>query len=71
MRDGHLGPSDRVKPGDFVILHLENSQVRARLVCVCVFGCVAVSTNTRSVARDLGYFAEHTGRLCDHAAPVR
>ena len=67
------GLSDRgVKPGDFVILHLENSPEFVLAWFACAYlGAVAVSTNTRSVARDLGLLLEHTGRLCDHAAPVR
>lgn len=50
-----------VKPGDFILIHLDNSYefVIAWLACACV-GAVAVSTNTRSVARDLSYFQEVT-----------
>jgi crotonobetaine/carnitine-CoA ligase len=50
-----------VGAGDFVIIHLDNSPefVIAWFACA-ELGAVAVSTNTRSVARDLAYFAEHT-----------
>ena len=50
-----------VRPGDFILIHLDNSYefVVAWLACACA-GAVAVSTNTRSVARDLSYFADVT-----------
>lgn len=65
------GLSDRgVKPGDFVILHLENSPEFVLAWFACAYlGAVAVSTNTRSVARDLSYFAEHTEAVCAITQP--
>lgn len=50
-----------VRAGDFVILHLDNSPefVIAWYACALT-GAVAVSTNTRSVARDMAYFSEVT-----------
>ena len=46
--------------GDRVMLHLDNSPefVISWFACARV-GAVAVSTNTRSVARDMIYFADH------------
>ncbi len=48
--------------GDRVMLHLDNSPefVISWFACARV-GAVAVSTNTRSVARDMIYFADHAG----------
>ena len=65
------GLSDRgVNTGDFVILHLENSPEFVLAWFACAYlGAVAVSTNTRSVARDLSYFAEHTEAVCAITQP--
>jgi carnitine-CoA ligase len=51
-----------VKIGDSVLIHLDNSPefVISWFACAKV-GAIAVSTNTRSVARDMIYFAEHAG----------
>jgi len=51
-----------VAPGERVLLHLDNSPefVISWFACAHV-GAVAVSTNTRSVARDMAYFADHAG----------
>jgi len=51
-----------VNLGERVLLHLDNSPefVIAWFACAKI-GAVAVSTNTRSVARDMVYFAEHAG----------
>ena len=51
-----------VVAGDRVLLHLDNSPefIISWFACARV-GAVAVSTNTRSVARDMTYFAEHAG----------
>jgi crotonobetaine/carnitine-CoA ligase len=51
-----------VRFGDRVMLHLDNCPefVIAWFACARL-GAVAVSTNTRSVARDMAYFAEHAG----------
>lgn len=67
--------------GDRVLIHLDNSPefVISWFACARV-GAVAVSTNTRSVARDMEYFAAHAGvvgaitspgfaRLVDESAP--
>lgn len=48
-----------VRPGDRVMVHLDNSPEFLLSWFACAeLGAVAVSTNTRSVARDLSYFAE-------------
>jgi len=46
--------------GDKVLLHLDNSPEFIISWFACAqLGAIVVSTNTRSVARDLSYFAEH------------
>lgn len=59
-----------VAAGDFVLIHLDNSPefVIAWYACAQL-GAVAVSTNTRSVARDLAYFADHTNAVCAITQP--
>lgn len=59
-----------VAAGDFVLIHLDNSPefVLAWYGCA-LLGAVAVSTNTRSVARDLSYFAEHTAAVAAITQP--
>ena len=54
-----------VATGDFVLLHMDNSPefIFSWYACA-MLGAVAVSTNTRSVARDLSYFAEVTEAVC-------
>lgn len=48
--------------GDRVLIHLDNSPEFLISWFACArIGAVAVSTNTRSVARDMEYFAEHAG----------
>lgn len=56
--------------GDKVLIHAENSpeMLIAWLACATL-GAVAVTTNTRSVAAEVTYFAEHTGcvaAIADH-----
>lgn len=60
-----------IRAGDFVILHLDNSPefVLAWFACA-ELGAVAVSTNTRCVARDLEYFAAHTDAVCVLTQPA-
>lgn len=59
-----------VKPDDFVILHLDNSpEFIVSWYACAILGAVAVSTNTRSVARDLSYFAEVTEAVCSLTQP--
>jgi len=51
-----------VSVGDRVLIHLDNSPefITSWFACARI-GAVAVSTNTRSVARDMIYFADHAG----------
>ncbi|MCB1643958.1 MAG: AMP-binding protein [Pseudomonadales bacterium] len=60
-----------VDKGDFVIIHLDNSPefVLSWYACA-LLGAVAVSTNTRSVARDMSYFADHTSAVCAITQPA-
>lgn len=59
-----------IKQGDFVIIHLDNSPEFMTAWFACAYlGAVAVSTNTRCVARDLEYFADHTSAICAITQP--
>lgn len=59
-----------VKPGEFVIIHLDNSPEFMIAWFACAYlGAVAVSTNTRCVARDLEYFSDHTNAVCAITQP--
>lgn len=57
--------------GEKVLLHLDNSPefVISWFACAHI-GAVAVSTNTRSVARDMTYFAEHAGVVAAITQPA-
>jgi crotonobetaine/carnitine-CoA ligase len=60
-----------VRHGDFVIIHLDNSPEFVIAWYACAeLGAVAVSTNTRSVARDLSYFSEHTAAVAAITQPA-
>lgn len=51
-----------VQIGDRILVHLDNSPEFVISWFACArLGAVAVSTNTRCVARDMEYFAEHAG----------
>ncbi len=60
----------QVKRGDFVLLHMDNSLefILSWYACA-ILGAVAVSTNTRSVARDMRYFTEVTDAVCALTQP--
>ncbi|MDF1644523.1 MAG: AMP-binding protein [Pseudomonadales bacterium] len=63
--------SKGVKAGDFVLIHLDNSPEFVISWFACAqLGAVAVSTNTRSVARDLSYFADHVSAVCAITQPT-
>jgi crotonobetaine/carnitine-CoA ligase len=58
-----VGLAERgIAVGDKVLIHAENSaeMMLAWLACATL-GAVAVTTNTRSAAPEITYFAEHTG----------
>jgi len=58
------------KPGDFVLLHMDNSpEFIVSWYACAILGAVAVSTNTRSVGRDLSYFTEVTEAVCSLTQP--
>ena len=60
-----------VKAGDFVLIHLDNSPEFVISWFACAqLGAVAVSTNTRSVARDLSYFSDHVKAVCAITQPT-
>ncbi len=59
-----------VEVGDRVLLHLDNSPEFVLSWFACAeMGAVAVSTNTRSVARDMTYFADHAGVVAAITSP--
>jgi crotonobetaine/carnitine-CoA ligase len=53
-----------VKPGDRVLIHLENCPefMISWLACAAI-GAVAVTTNSRSAPDEVRYFAEHSGAV--------
>ena len=56
--------------GDKVLLHMDNCPEFLFSWFACArLGAVAVSTNTRSVARDLSYFVEKAGTVCALTQP--
>src|SRR3954447_25275804 len=59
-----------VKPGEFVLIHLDNC-VEAMLVWfACVeLGAIAVTTNTRSAPAEMEYFAGHCGAVAAITQP--
>ncbi|ATE67360.1 ATP-dependent acyl-CoA ligase [Rhizorhabdus dicambivorans] len=60
-----------IRQGDFVLLHLDNSpEFLISWFACAILGAIVVSTNTRSVARDLSYFAQHTGAVCAITQPA-
>jgi crotonobetaine/carnitine-CoA ligase len=51
-----------VKPGDRILVHLENCpEFLLSWFAVAECGAIAVTTNTRSVADELKYYIEHSG----------
>ena len=53
-----------VKPGEFVLIHLDNciEAVLAWFACA-ELGAIAVTTNTRSAPAEMEYFAGHCGAV--------
>ena len=64
------GLQSRGEKGEFVLLHMDNSPefILSWYACA-ILGAVVVSTNTRSVARDMSYFAEVTEAACALTQP--
>ena len=60
-----------VKPGEYVLIHLDNciEAVLAWFACV-ELGAIAVTTNTRSAAAEIEYFAGHCGAVAAITQPA-
>jgi crotonobetaine/carnitine-CoA ligase len=60
-----------VKPGEFVLIHLDNciEAVLAWFACV-ELGAIAVTTNTRSAPAEMEYFAGHCGAVAAITQPA-
>jgi crotonobetaine/carnitine-CoA ligase len=60
-----------VKPGEFVLIHLDNcvEAVLAWFACV-ELGAIAVTTNTRSATAEMEYFADHCGAIAAITQPA-
>jgi len=60
-----------VKPGEFVLIHLDNSVEFALTWFACVeLGAIAVTTNTRSAPAEMEYFAGHCGAVAAITQPA-
>jgi carnitine-CoA ligase len=60
-----------VKPGEFVLIHLDNCIEAMLAWFACVeLGAIAVTTNTRSAAAELNYFAGHCGAVAAITQPA-
>jgi crotonobetaine/carnitine-CoA ligase len=59
-----------VKPGEFVLIHLDNCIEAMLAWFACVeLGAIAVTTNTRSAAAEMEYFAGHCGAVAAITQP--
>jgi carnitine-CoA ligase len=60
-----------VKQGEYVLIHLDNcvEAVMAWFACV-ELGAIAVTTNTRSAAAEMTYFADHCGAVAAITQPA-
>jgi crotonobetaine/carnitine-CoA ligase len=60
-----------VKPGEYLLIHLDNcvEAVTAWFACV-ELGAIAVTTNTRSAAAEMEYFADHCGAVAAITQPA-
>ncbi len=60
-----------VKPGEFVLIHLDNCIEAMLAWFACVeLGAIAVTTNTRSAGAELDYFAGHCGAVAAITQPA-
>jgi crotonobetaine/carnitine-CoA ligase len=60
-----------VKPGEFVLIHLDNCIEAMLAWFACVeLGAIAVTTNTRSAAAEIEYFADHCGAVAAITQPA-
>ncbi len=59
-----------IKPGDFVLVHLDNCPELEFLWFACArLGAIVVTTNTRSAGPELEYFAAHCGAVAAMTQP--
>jgi carnitine-CoA ligase len=60
-----------VRPGEYVLIHLDNCVEAMLAWFACVeLGAIAVTTNTRSAAAELEYFAGHCGAVAAITQPA-
>ncbi|KIZ35867.1 MULTISPECIES: AMP-binding protein [Rhodopseudomonas] len=60
-----------VKPGEYVLIHLDNCIEAMLTWFACVeLGAIAVTTNTRSAAAEIAYFADHCGAVAAITQPA-
>jgi crotonobetaine/carnitine-CoA ligase len=60
-----------VKPGEFVLIHLDNCLEAILAWYACAeLGAVAVTTNTRSAGPEVAYFADHCGAVAAITQPA-
>ncbi|MGA7809330.1 AMP-binding protein [Bradyrhizobium sp.] len=60
-----------IKPRDFVLIHLDNCIEAMLAWFACVeLGAIAVTTNTRSAAAEMEYFAGHCGAVAAITQPA-
>ncbi len=60
-----------IKPGEFVLIHLDNCVEAMLAWFACVeLGAIAVTTNTRSAPAEMEYFAGHCGAIAAITQPA-
>src|ERR1700761_1158440 len=60
-----------IKPGEYVLIHLDNCVEAIMSWFACVeLGAIAVTTNTRSAAAEIEYFAGHCGAVAAITQPA-
>src|SRR4051812_23682797 len=60
-----------VKPGEFVLIHLDNCVEAMLAWFACTeLGAIAVTTNTRSAPPEMEYFADHCGAIAAITQPA-
>jgi len=60
-----------IKPGEFVLIHLDNCIEAMLAWFACVeLGAIAVTTNTRSAPAEMAYFADHCGAVAAITQPA-
>ena len=71
VRQCAAGMSARgIKPGDPVLIHLENCPEMLIAWFACAYlGAIAVTTNARASAEELAYFADHSGAVAAITQP--